>query len=153
MNKDELSQYGQAWFAGNFGGVDRTVLAQRLNQGHLSQYGIRAHNFRGQPLVYVGNRPPKYADICNTAAAQGDGGHAWKACVLGWIDGTVQFNALPALMQQLVVIVYFAEWGRYGGYVGTQFVDFLRNGSWANYKQDFPISLRYDEDAATEVAL
>lgn len=163
-------QYGRAWnghvwIRGDY--AQRDVLTTQLGTG-LANYGFTVR--RGwQPydpvVVAPGNAHYRYSQICEWAAALGDGGRAAAQSFIDWYStGTVQFHQLPVRLQALALITHFAEVGR--GYASTlenelyPWMEAIAASTttaaarhlWGQYNARFSPSLTYAVDARTEYA-
>jgi hypothetical protein len=153
------------WVGGDYG--PRDALITQLNVALANfNFSVRRGWQPYDPVVVApGNAHYTYAQICNWAAGQGDGGRAAAQSFLDWYStGTVQFDQLPVRLQALAVITHFAEVGRgYSSALAGDLYPWMEAiaGSdtagaarhlWGQYNARFSPSLAYAVDLATEYA-
>jgi hypothetical protein len=166
---DELIGYGRFWFAKVKLGTDyvaRDGLIQHLN-GIFTSVPLPIRLSRGwqpdDPVIRVGGRSHRYADVAAWASGQQDGGRQAAQTFRDWYEGdNVTLSALPPQLQALAAITHLAEVGRgYWVALETELMPWIADiadaanaqdarAAWANYTTAFPPSLTYAQDAATD---
>lgn len=169
VEADELIVVGRIWFAqvklgGNAHARDGII--QNCN-GIFASVQLPIRLSRGwqpdDPVIRVGGRSHRYADVVAWASAQQDGGMQAARTFRDWYEGdNVTLSALPPHLQALAAITHIAEVGRgYWFALETELKPWIDDiadaasaqdarAAWACYATAFPPSLTYAQDAATD---
>ena len=163
-----LRLIGLAWWAnvqvtttGAFPNLRKTLLVDPVVKAKIDALLMQVCGFRvytvwqkNDPFVRPdGGRGKSYATLIAAAFAEADDGVAWAAQVIDWMDGKLDFYALPEPMRDLAVITHVAELGRgYGEMSLIALYNFLvdvTNGdrSWRSLKECYKPALTYAEDS------
>ena len=159
---DVLEQWGRQWCACMWIRGDeraRDDLIAQVN-GQLNNLGFRLgrgwQNY--DPVIRrSGGHPSSYANIAQWAHSHQDSGQAVAQRFIDWAEGDqVMLANLPIELQDLAIITHLAEVGRgYSSSLQLHLYPWLRKvansqGRWWDYRDEYPPSLKYAEDAAME---
>lgn len=163
---DALVTLGKHWFAHVWlknDATERNRIILHMNHDFL-RMNLTLRVYKGwqpyDPVVKVGGKAHTYAGLVTWAASQQDGGVEVAKEFREWYGGAqLELKDLPPHLQAFAVITHFAEVAR--GYKAA-LKDFLYDwiddiaaaksrqdaiGLWHTYRDRFPPSMKYDEDA------
>jgi hypothetical protein len=166
---EAMITWGQYWRARVWIGgsnVDRDGLITHVN-GQFAALQLPVRLSRGwqpyDPVIRVGGRCHRYADVAVWASGQQDGGRQAARDFRDWYQGNnLGLDNLPVHLLALAVITHLAEVGR--GYVHAlnvnlkAWIDSIADAAnaqearagWLSYSTAYPPSLTYAQDVAQE---